>query len=90
MGNNTLVFAKDNSVERLQQQGGVGRWRGGSMTSEPVAPSGGAGRTGAKAEAAMVLADSLYFWEVPKPSLLHSSAMREPTLVLGMLMCLLA
>lgn len=26
VGNNTLVFAKDNSVERLQQQGG---WGGG-------------------------------------------------------------
>lgn len=89
MGNNTLVFAKDNSVKRLQQQGGVGQGEG-SMTSEPVAPVGGAGGTGAEAEATMVLADSLYFWEVPQPSLLHSPAMSEPTLVLGMLMCPLA
>lgn len=58
------MFAKDNSAERLQHQGGVGRGEG-SMTSEPVARSGGAAGTGAEAEAAMVLADSLYFWEVP-------------------------
>ena len=47
VGNNTLVFAKDNSAEPLQQQGGVGRGEG-SMTSELVARPGGAAGTGAR------------------------------------------